>query len=152
MSTEDIKESVIVSACLLGIMCRYDGKDARSTEMEGLLKGRTPLPVCPEELGGLTTPRNKAEINSTTGDGTDVIKGKAKVIDETGLDVTADFLRGAKEALKAARAKGVKVALLKEGSPSCGVLTISKDGKKVSGVGVTTAILKESGITVMGVS
>ena len=150
MSTEDIKESVIVSACLLGINCRYDGKDAKSLDIDGLLKGRTPLPVCPEELGGLPTPRNKAEINSTTGDGTDVLKGKAWVIDDTGLDVTAEFLRGAEKVLKAAEAKGVKVALLKEGSPSCGVNAVSKDGKKVSGVGVTTAMLKEAGIATYG--
>lgn len=152
MSTEDIKESVIVSACLLGIKCRYDGKDAFSSEVEDLLKGRTPLPVCPEELGGLPTPRNKAEIDSTTGDGTDVLKDSARVIDERGIDITFEFLSGAKAVFAIAKENDAELALLKEGSPSCGINRISKNGKKVSGVGVTTAMLKEAGIVVVGVN
>ena len=143
------EENVIVSACLLGVKCRYDGKDALSLEVDTLLKDATPIPVCPEELGGLPTPRKKAEI--VGGSGQDVLEATAKVIDEEGTDVTAEFLKGAKEVLKIAQAHNATLALLKEGSPSCDVNIISRDGVTVEGVGVTTAILKGSGIKVVGV-
>lgn len=143
-------KSVVVSACLLGVKCRYDGGDALSLEVDDLLNGAEAIPVCPEELGGLPTPRKRAQIS--LGDGRDVIEGTTKVIDEKGTDVTIEFLKGAKEVLAVAKKNSATLALLKEGSPSCGINIISRDGVKVSGMGVTTAILKEAGILVVGVS
>ena len=142
--------SAIVSACLLGVKCRYNARDARSSKVDALLNGATPIPVCPEELGGLPTPRKRGEI--VGGDGFGVLIDSARVIDERGKDITFEFLNGAKEVFNIATKNDAELALLKEGSPSCGVGTISRGGVKVEGVGVTTAILKEAGITTIGVS
>ncbi len=143
--TKDI--TVIISACLTGKKCRYDGGDS-------LIAGLTDkygdaIPVCPEELGGLPTPRARAEILGGTGE--DVLNGKAKVVDETGADVTWSFVNGARETITAAIEAGATLAVLKEKSPSCGVKKIYSDGKLTEGMGVTTAALKRAGIEVVGV-
>ena len=110
---------VVVSACLLGRACRYDGGHCRHEGVLRFLAGRRVVPVCPESLGGLVIPRPPAEIAG--GDGRDVLAGRAKVLDREGKDVTAAFLRGAEAALAEAEACGAKAAVLKERSPSCGV-------------------------------
>ncbi|AMA73994.1 MULTISPECIES: DUF523 domain-containing protein [Aneurinibacillus] len=139
----------IISACLMGCACRYDQKDNRVAEIEQLVKDGKAIPVCPEQLGGLSTPRNPAEI--VGGDGFDVLDGKAKVIDNQGNDVTEQFLQGARQVLLIAQSVNAKEAILKERSPSCGSNmiyngTFSKTKRK--GVGVTTALLMRHGITV----
>ncbi|WP_047153162.1 DUF523 domain-containing protein [Aneurinibacillus tyrosinisolvens] len=139
----------IVSACLMGCQCRYDKKDNRVEQIEQLVKEGKAVPVCPEQLGGLPTPRPPAEI--VGGDGFDVLDGKARVIDDRGNDVTADFIQGAQQALRIAQTAGAAEAVLKERSPSCGSAAIY-DGTfsktKRTGVGVTAALFIRNGIAV----
>jgi len=111
-----------------------------------LLEKGTALPVCPEQLGGLPTPRDPAEIQG--GEGKDVLRGKAIVLDRTGRDVTSNFLRGAEEVLRLANLIGAKEAIFKAESPSCGCGAIISGGKPRAGDGVTVSLLKKHGITV----
>ncbi|MBI2411625.1 MAG: DUF523 domain-containing protein [Deltaproteobacteria bacterium] len=141
-------KTVIVSACLMGLKTRYDGGDALSAEALKELQGAIPFPVCPEELGGLPTPRPRAEIDH--GDGTDVLNGSSRVVDEKGRDCTAAFLSGAEAVLEIARLTGARAAFLKEKSPSCGVALISKKGAQEPGMGVTAALLKKDGVEMKG--
>ena len=136
---------ILVSRCLLGEPCRYDGK---SKPVEALLtlerQGHILVPVCPEEDGGLPTPRPPAEI-----------QGDRRVINRAGIDVTAEYTAGAEHALKLAREHGCTVAVLKEKSPSCGnrqVYDGSFGGKLVEGQGITARLLMEHGIRVLGES
>ncbi len=142
------KEPVVVSACLLGLKTRYDGGGALSPEAVNLLKGMLPVPACPEQFGGLSTPRPRAEI--TTGDGSDVLDGRSRVADENGRDVTGLFLRGAEAILSIARLSGAKKAYLKEKSPSCGVSIICRGSACIPGSGVAAALLKREGLEVKG--
>ncbi|MBP1930817.1 DUF523 domain-containing protein [Ammoniphilus resinae] len=139
----------VVSACLMGCQCRYDKKGNYIQEIEGLVRNGKAIPVCPEQLGGLSTPRNPAEI--VGGNGFDVLDGKAKVIDNQGNDVTKQFIDGAHQALKIAQTVGATEAILKERSPSCGSHMIY-DGtyskSKKEGVGVTAALFIRNGISV----
>ena len=108
----------LVSACLLGIKCNFEGNAWAVPELvEEFRKGGL-FPVCPEVLGGLPIPRTPAEIQG--GEGIDVIDGKARVITEKGADVTAAFLEGARDVLALASTIGAREALLTERSPSCG--------------------------------
>jgi uncharacterized protein YbbK (DUF523 family) len=143
-----IREPVVVSACLLGLKTRYDGDGALSPEALKMLKGMLPIPACPEQLGGLSTPRPRAEI--TKGDGYSVLDGRSKVADENGKDVTELFLRGAAAVLTIARLSGAKKAFLKEKSPSCGVSLICRGSECIPGSGVAAALLKREGLQVTG--
>ncbi|SHE65505.1 Uncharacterized conserved protein YbbK, DUF523 family [Seinonella peptonophila] len=139
----------IVSACFAGIECRYDGRANRVTKIQEMIKKGEAIPVCPEQLGGLSTPRLPAQI--VGGSGEDVLDGKAKVIDQAGNDVTEAFIRGAEQALQMAKLTGATEAILKERSPSCGSCVIydgTFEGTKKAGQGVTTALLKRHGIRV----
>jgi uncharacterized protein YbbK (DUF523 family) len=140
----------IVSACFAGIHCRFDGRHNRIDEILEMIRRGEAVPVCPEQMGGLATPRPPAEI--VGGDGEDVLDGKAKVVDNQGRDVTEAFLRGAYEALAVAKAVGAEEAILKERSPSCGSCTIydgTFSGMKKPGAGVTAALLRRHGIRVV---
>ncbi|MEJ8545492.1 DUF523 domain-containing protein [Brevibacillus borstelensis] len=139
----------IVSACLIGCRCRYDQGACLNEAIENLLKEGKAIPVCPEQLGGLPTPRPPAEI--VGGDGFDVWEGRAKVVDKTGQDVTEEFKAGALQALQLARTVGATSAILKENSPSCGSSNVydgTFSGQKKAGVGVTAALLLKNGIEV----
>lgn len=139
----------MISACLIGCECRYDQKSCLDEDLEQLLREGKVIPVCPEQLGGLPTPRPPAEIIG--GDGFDVLEGRARIVDQTGNDVTDEFLAGAQQALKLAKTVGATSAILKENSPSCGssfVYDGSFSGKKVPGVGLTAALFKRNGIEV----
>ena len=141
---------VAVSACLLGERCRFDGRDKLDDALVASLRaeGATIVPVCPEVLGGLGTPRPAAEIRG--GDGDDVLDGRARVVVvETGRDVTEEFLRGARAALAIARSAGATEAVLKERSPSCGVAQVHRDGGPKPGSGVAAALFRRSGIAVV---
>lgn len=134
---------LLVSACLLGLPCRYDGASRRLDGMEALLERHDCVPVCPEQLGGLPTPRPPAE------------RRDGGVFTRDGLDVTPEFCRGAEAALDLARLCGCQAALLKERSPSCGCGVIhdgSFSGGLVAGDGVTAALLKAADIPVYGES
>ena len=136
-------ERVVVSQCLLGVRCRYDGRCAENADVRREACARGWIPVCPEILGGLTTPRAASE---RSGDG---------VISNEGADVTEAFQRGAEEALRIARLYGAKYALLKERSPSCGCGEIydgTFSGRKVPGNGVTAALFLRNDIAVYGES
>lgn len=137
---------VIVSACLAGASCRYDGKSCADAEVMSLVEKGAAFPVCPEQLGGLPTPREPAEIQG--GQGKDVLEGKAIVLDRTGRDATSNFLRGAAEVLRLAKLVGAKEAILKAESPSCGCGIIITQGKPRAGDGVTASLLRQHGIIV----
>ncbi len=141
--------AVIVSACLLGLPTRYDGGDSRNGELIKKLAGKVIIALCPEELGGLPTPRPAAEIKD--GDGSCVLDGTACVKTPCGGDVTANFIKGAKEVLRVAGLNRVARAYLKEKSPSCAVNIIKKHGKDYAGSGVTAELLKRNNIETIGV-
>ncbi len=142
-------ETILVSACLLGLPTRYDGKTKRSQEVLDYLQREklTPIPVCPEQLAGMTTPRDKTFFQS--GDGRAVLTGNGEAVSEKGLSMNAIFCRGAKMTLEIAGLSGCRRALLKEGSPSCGVHRVYLGEEKVAGVGVTSALLLNSGIDII---
>jgi uncharacterized protein YbbK (DUF523 family) len=137
----------LVSACLCGIPCRYDGKSAPDPKTERLVRTGKAIPVCPEVLGGLPIPRTPVDI--AWGEGKDVLAGDAPVISRSGEEVTPFLLRGAFASLKIAQRFGVKKAILKQRSPSCGCGQIKRKGKLAKGDGVTTALLKREGIHVV---
>ncbi|MFH0778238.1 MAG: DUF523 domain-containing protein [Candidatus Eisenbacteria bacterium] len=139
--------AVLVSACLAGVRCRYDGGSCPDEEVMSLLSASRAIPVCPEQLGGLPTPREAAEIQG--GDGAHVLRGTAKVIDKKGRDVTQNFVLGAQQVVELAKAAGVKTALLKSESPSCGLGRIVSGGRLVDGDGVLASLLKQNGISVI---
>ena len=131
---------ILVSACLLGLACRYDGKPSFNEDLFSLIKNHELVPVCPEQLGGLTTPRNPNEILD------------GKVLEKNGKDNSKPYIRGAKETLHIAKLLKCDFAILKERSPSCGS-TMIYDGTftstKVPGNGITAQLLKENGFIVL---
>lgn len=140
---------LLVSACLAGVACRYDGTACPDPVVEALVRSGRAVPACPEQLGGLPTPRRRAEIRG--GDGEAVLDGRARVVDEAGEDVTEAFLRGAREALRLARLAGAGGALLKARSPSCAAGEIHDgtfSGRRRAGAGVTAALLRREGLDV----
>ena len=128
----------LVSACLVGLKTRYDGKRKPVNACLEFMKGALWVPVCPEQLGGLPTPRTPADL--VGGDGYDVLKGNARVVDRNGLDVTEAFLAGAQQVLDIAKMLGVETAILKSKSPSCALN---------SQTGVSAALLCKHGIEVL---
>ena len=144
------KKIRLCSACLLGVKCRYDGKSKGNDKIILLSKKEILIPVCPEQLGGQSTPRPDAEI--VGGDGNDVLNLKANVIEPNKNNVTKEFIMGAEEVLRIAKILDVKEAILKQQSPACGCGQIY-DGtfskKIIKGDGVTTALLKKHNINVI---
>ncbi len=142
---------VLVSACLLGRECRYDGRHNRDSALERELdeQGLRAVPFCPEEHGGLGTPRPAAWIEARSAE--HVLAGEARVVTDDGRDVTAEFVRGAEGALETCKTHAIRLALLKERSPSCGVAQTHVAGVAVDGPGVTAALLARHGIEVRGV-
>ncbi len=141
---------VLVSACLLGQPVRYDGRSSGHPDLLQLWQqqGRV-VPLCPELAGGLPTPRPPAEIPG--GQGGAVLDGEARVVTVQGEDVSAEFLAGARLALELVRRHGIRVAVLKSGSPSCGnrqVYDGTFSGCKIDGEGVTSALLRREGVQV----
>ncbi|MBR9673162.1 hypothetical protein BK721_16715 [Bacillus thuringiensis serovar nigeriensis] len=141
---------IVISACLGGIACRYDGNDNLVSKIEELLQKEDTVLICPEVLGGLPTPRPSAEIIGGNGD--DVLDGKAKVMTKDGEDVTAAFVNGAYKALEQIKNLNPEYIILKERSPSCGssmIYTGEFNGNKHTGYGVTTALFKRNGFKVI---
>ena len=141
------KVEYLVSACLCGIPCRYDGKSALDPKAEKLVRTGKAIPICPEVLGGMSIPRHPVEI--TGGEGRDVLSGTASVVSSHGEDMTPFMLRGAFASSKIAQRFGVKKAILKQRSPSCGCGQIKRKGRRIRGDGVTAALLKRQGIEVV---
>lgn len=130
----------LCSACLLGIDCRYDGESQLNQKILGLAATEILIPVCPEQLGGLPTPRVRAEQKVN------------RVVTESGDDVTINFENGARQVLKLAEIFECREAILKQRSPSCGSGQIydgTFSGNVVEGDGVTTKLLKKNGISVI---
>lgn len=135
-----MKEKILVSACLLGINCKYNGDNNENIKVLEFIKDKEVIPMCPEIMGGLTTPRPPSEIKEN------------KVINNLDIDVTENFQKGANETLKLAKLFGVKKALLKSKSPSCGVGKIyagTFSGNLIDGNGITTKLLLEHNIEVL---
>lgn len=132
---------ILVSSCLLGISCRYDGKSKPNKKIISLMDKHTLIPVCPESLGGLPIPRVASEICEN------------RVISATNKDVTKNYKLGAEETLKIAKLYDVDLAILKEKSPSCGYKEIY-DGtfsrNLIKGMGITAKLLSENNIKVLG--
>lgn len=138
-----MKPKLLISACLLGEKCRYDGGGNYVPAVEKLREKYELIPVCPEQLGGLPTPRVPSE------------RVGERVLSKTGADVTEAFRRGAMRALEIAQTHGAVQAVLKERSPSCGCGTIydgSFSGRLVSGDGTAAELLKQNGIAIRGES
>jgi uncharacterized protein YbbK (DUF523 family) len=134
---------VLVSACLLGLACRYDGGAATDETVTELTGEHTLVPFCPEIYGGLPTPREPAEIRG------------GRVVTRSGADVTEAYEKGAREALRVARTLGCECALLQDRSPSCGCGIIhdgSFTGALVPGDGVTAKLLGANGVRVLPAS
>ena len=131
---------IIVSACLLGDNVKYDGTNNKNNELINFLNDYEVIKVCPEVMGGLSIPRMPSEISNN------------KVLNKEGIDVTNEFILGAQKTLEIAKENGVKIAILKKNSPSCGSNTIY-DGTfthtLINGDGITSKLLKENGITVL---
>ena len=144
---------IIVSACLLGENCKYSGGNNKSENVIKYLEDKEYILVCPEQLGGLSTPRNPSEIITYGNkDGNDVLSGCTKVLSNKGIDVTKNFIQGAEETLKIAKEHNAKTAILKAGSPSCGYKKIYDGtflGNKIQGMGVTAAILNKENIALL---
>lgn len=148
-----MKIMIIVSACLLGENCKYSGGNNKSENVIKYLEDKEYILVCPEQLGGLSTPRNPSEIITYGNkDGNDVLSGCTKVLSNKGIDVTKNFIQGAEETLKIAKEHNAKTAILKAGSPSCGYKKIYDGtflGNKIQGMGVTAAILNKENIALL---
>ena len=131
---------LLISACLLGIPCRYDGASKPQSWVEKLAERHELVPVCPEQLGGLPTPRHPSERQGE------------RVVMDTGADVTEPYSRGAEAALRLCRLLHCQAAILKERSPSCGCGTIydgTFTGTRISGEGVPARLLRRAGVQVM---
>ena len=140
-----MKKKVLVSACLLGKKCRYDGGHARINELDELDVDW--VPVCPEEEGNLGTPRPTAEMQ---GSAESILNGDGSVVAENGNDVTQKFIYGAEKSLKKGVTSGVEYAILKSRSPSCGIGAIY-DGTFTHSLidrdGIFAHLCRKSGIT-----
>lgn len=132
---------VLVSACLVGVNCRYDGTSKREPYLLKLVEEEDAffIPICPELFSGLAIPRLPAQIES--GDGFRVLSGKSRVLLSDGTDVTKNFLAGAREAFKIVKLLKPDLAILKDRSPSCGVNEVYNNGKLVPGSGIFSALL-----------
>jgi uncharacterized protein YbbK (DUF523 family) len=139
----------LISACLLGVKCRWNGDHNKNDRAMDLVKKEILLPVCPEQLGGLSTPRARQEIQG--GAGKDVLDKKAKVINQDGDDVTEQLIKGAEETLRIAQLYQVKEFIGKSLSPSCSCSKIYDGtfaGKIRDGRGVTADLLMKNGIMI----
>lgn len=145
----DISPKIIVSSCLIGKKCAYDGKSRYSVAVHSLCEKYGYIDICPEVAGGLSIPREAHEIAG--GSGEDVLDRKCKVVAPSGEDVSTYFLRGSAITLEKAITKGVTMAVMKARSPSCGsgrIYSGSFDGKLKAGNGVAAALLVRNGIPV----
>lgn len=145
LGKRSVRKMILVSACLAGINCKYDGGNNYQKKIFEMVKNGEAIPVCAEQFGGLTTPRSPVRVTN--------VNRKRKVFDEQGDDKTKEFEKGAQEILDFAKKLGIKKAILKSKSPSCGCGKIycSDFSKKelVEGNGVLAELLIENGIEVI---
>jgi|Deesub1362A_J573_1020465.scaffolds.fasta_scaffold00168_36 uncharacterized protein YbbK (DUF523 family) len=136
----------LVSACLAGFNTRYDGTNSIDERIRRLIFEGRAIPVCPEQLAGLSTPRTPIEFRG--GDGKSLLEGKTKAVGADSADYSSVLIRGAEESLRIAKLYGIKEAVLKDGSPSCGVTYVYSEGVRIPGRGVTAEMLRRNGIKV----
>ena len=141
---------IMISACLLGIHSRYDGQNAPCGGLIGFVTSSPFIPFCPEQLGGLPTPRPPAMMKG--GDGRDVLSGTARIINSEGEDVTRAFRKGAQEAMRLAQLSGTSMAIMKDRSPSCGLRTPYCENPSGFGIGITAALFESNGIKIFELS
>lgn len=141
-------KTVLISSCLLGLRTRYDGSDNLSQPLVDFIAEHnlTPIPVCPEQLAGLPTPRNKCWFKR--GDGKAALIQQGLLCDEQDNDVTEQFIDGARQTLKIAQMTKCQLAILQQRSPSCGTKSIYRNQELTHGMGITAALLEEHGIQV----
>lgn len=158
----DDNELILVSSCILGIATRWDGKSCLAEQLIPLVSRGRLLPFCAEVAGGLSIPRGDASIQAFDGqrvlfrepsgvDGHDVLEGKAKVVTSDGVDVTEEYVRGAQMGLALVKRHGIKTAILKAFSPSCGCHQIYDGTFTLTlkpGQGVLAALLSRNGVAV----
>ena len=142
-----MKEMILVSACLLGLRCCYNGCDNMDQSVLDMREKYILIPACPEQLGGLQTPRPPSFF--IKGDGSQTIEGIDNLINDQNENVSSQFRNGAEETLKICQLFNIKTAILKEKSPSCGTHQIYLKEKLTKGMGVTATILKSNDIRVM---
>lgn len=142
-----MRQPIIISACLAGLRTRYDGREFPHPQLAELSVRWTLVPVCPEVLGGLGIPRPQCRF--TGGDGVGVLEGMARIVDRTGRDRTAHFVRGGEEVERVVRLVTPRLIVFKEGSPSCGVRRVDIEGTKQPGCGVTVALLRRQGFSIL---
>jgi len=142
-----VKETILVSACLLGLRCCYNGCNNTNQAVIKLREKYVLIPVCPEQLGGLQTPRPPSFF--IEGDGSQTLKGIDNLKNNKNENVSSNFRMGAEDALKICRLLDIRTAILKERSPSCGTHHIYLKEKLTKGMGVTAKILKSNDIRVM---
>lgn len=143
---------IVVSACLAGIPCRFDGTAKSNEEVIEMVKQKKAIPACPECMAGLRQPRPPAEI--VGGDGRDVLAGRAEVYNKDKARITEDFVRGAEKFLAFVKKQDAQTVMLKSKSPSCGVSRVydgSFSGHLREGCGVTCALLEQNGVKVIEV-
>lgn len=143
MQKEAENMNILISVCLLGVNCRYDGGSKLVEKIDSLKDKYNLIPICPEIFGGLSTPREPAEIMGN------------RITTKNGKDVTDNYKRGAEEVLKLAKLYNCKLAILKERSPSCGYGKIydgTFSGRLTDGNGITAELLTKNGIEVIGES
>jgi len=143
---DDTGGVILISACVAGVCCRYDGEMLPDDELVREIGGRPFVAVCPEVLGGLPTPRTRSFFSR--GDGHAALDGKARLVNEDDEDVTEQYVKGARLTLEIAELLGVRLAVMKENSPSCGSRRTSRGGRRVPGMGITSALLARAGIRV----
>lgn len=142
-----MKEMILVSACLLGLRCCYNGCDNTDQSVLDMREKYILIPACPEQLAGLQTPRPPSFF--IKGDGSQTIEGIDNLINDQNENVSSQFRNGAEETLKICQLFNIKTAILKEKSPSCGTHQIYLKEKLTKGIGVTATILKSNDIRVM---
>lgn len=143
-----MRSIILISACMAGLKTRYDGQTKTNQGILNFLKHKnlTPIPICPEQLSGLSTPR--PAVCFERGDGRDILEGRGEMLNTAGQKMNEIFICGARESLKIAELSGCRLALLKERSPSCGIHEIYLRDKVVPGCGVTSALFLKHGIKV----
>ncbi len=141
-------EKALISRCLLGEKCRWDGQIIKY-DVDNMRQSNEFVAICPEMDGGLSCPRPKAEIHN--GDGFNVLDGKSSVLNAEGAIITDNYLKGAQRALNLALTMNIRKVLLKDKSPSCGVKHIYNDGKLIDGMGVTAALLQRHNLELISI-
>ena len=134
----------LISACLVGINCKYNGENNFNEKALELVRNEKAIPVCPEQLGGLMTPRIPAEIK--------LVNGKRRVINKNGEDITVQFEKGANEVLQLCKKLNIDKVILKQKSPSCGFGKIydgNFNGTLIEGNGITSQLLMDNGIEII---